>query len=147
MSLSLLHSEKPGGEDLHFLFTYLGTRQEKIGVLLCILARRQRRGNNEEREKRVEVITGKKIVLSQCQVLINNFLVAEKKGRKQKRGLFKVLVLLWSKCLWRNIFKDKILQENINIGMMRLHKMNLLVLKLYQNKVINRMCFVDLMVD
>lgn len=98
MSLSLLHSEKPGGEDLQFLFTYLGARQEKIGVLLCILARRLRRGNNEEREKRVEVITERKIVLSWCQVLINNFLVA-KEGRKQSRGLFKVLVLLWSKCL------------------------------------------------
>lgn len=64
-----------------------GTSQKKTDTPLRILVRRQRRGNNEEREERLEVISERRIVFSECQVLLNNFLSAEKKV-ESRTGVF-----------------------------------------------------------
>jgi len=61
--------------------------QERTDILLCILVRRERRGNNEEKEERLKVIEERKNVLSECQVLVNNFLSAEKK-EESRTGIF-----------------------------------------------------------
>lgn len=41
----------------------IGTLQKKTGIILCILVRRQGKGNNEEREDRLEVVAEGRIVL------------------------------------------------------------------------------------
>lgn len=45
------------------LLTDMGTLQEETGIVLCILVRRQGKGNNEEREDRLEVVEERRIVL------------------------------------------------------------------------------------
>lgn len=41
----------------------MGILEEKTGIILCLLLRRQGKGNNEGREDRLEVVAERRIVL------------------------------------------------------------------------------------
>lgn len=45
------------------LLTDMGTLQDKTGVILCTLVRRQGKGNHEERGDRLEGVAERRIVL------------------------------------------------------------------------------------
>lgn len=66
------------------------------------------------------------LVLLECQVLVNNFVSAEKV--ESRTGVFSKFGLFCrarSFCIEKKIIKDKIFPDNINIEMMRLHMLNL----------------------
>lgn len=66
------------------------------------------------------------LVLPECQVLVNNFVSAEKvESRTGVFSRFGLFCRARSFCIDKKIIKDKIFPDNVNIEMMRLHMLNL----------------------